>query len=116
MSESVTECCIILYAYPRFCDLHPPYLPIDYPSIPQALPKVPHPVGDAIGEAEFEKVENAEVGENLKHFASHENQAECPKTQRSPARSNRTGLLDTAKAALSGGPQIQSGVTLLLHS
>lgn len=40
-----------------------PYLPIHETSIPQSLPKVPTESGNAVEEAEFEKIADAEVGE-----------------------------------------------------
>ena len=43
--------------------LHPPYLPIHNPPIPQPLPEVPTLAGDAIEETEFEEVADAEVGD-----------------------------------------------------
>ena len=42
--------------------LHPPYLPIDYPPIPEPLPEVLAPTGDAVKKAELEEVADAEVG------------------------------------------------------
>ena len=42
-------------------DRHPPNFPVHYPPIPQPLPEVPAPTGDAVKKAEFEKIADAEV-------------------------------------------------------
>ena len=46
--------------------LHPSNLPIHEASIPEALVEVPAEAGEAIEEAKFEEVTDAEVGEGAK--------------------------------------------------
>ena len=42
--------------------LHLTYLAVDEPPIPETLPEVPAKAGEAVEEAEFEEVADAEVG------------------------------------------------------
>ena len=42
-------------------DRHPPNFPVHYPPIPQPLPEVPAPTGDAVKKAELEEVADAEI-------------------------------------------------------